>query len=307
MTPSVWHYFQQFYAWSNIVPALAYAALAFGLATTIAAVLAVVTLAQWAFVHSARRTFREVAGELLAPVALIVTPMLFFLPNPLPPRHFLLTLAGAGILVGWVADRIVREGGSIWLRARLKQFALVTVALLVVANQVLAEAVRPTLLRINDAHSPYVPLAEDYRTMTHANVGYSWQRHAALDRRRRARDAFVTGLVNSCDDDIVIISDEPPQILTRLFAGGTAVSLQPLPVMPVGGTDAVFGGRHFVVLEETYLWPDDPVRFALSEQSFAGMKIVLDPTLTSVHSKMQIPADRAVRPNCFGPGAGKGF
>ena len=193
VTSTIGTYFMESYGWATVLPGVLYMIVGCGFATVAAAILAGLYLVRQA-VFSPRPSARPKWAALLSSSALIVVPLLFFLPNPAPPRHFHMTLAGMSILIG------VALAAS----PALGQVATVGIALAIgVANQVMAEMVRPTLLRVNEAHSPYLAVPTDYPTATHANLGWEWRRHAALVEKTgalaRIRRETAHELRHRCD------------------------------------------------------------------------------------------------------------
>lgn len=306
-------YFLESYSWSTLKPGLIYMAIGCGFATVVAAVIAGLCLG-WSGFSAEGRTNRLLA-ELLGPLALIVVPLLFFLPNPLPPRHFLMPLAGMSILIGMALTR----------RPAIGRTAALAIALGIgVANQVLAEVARPALMRENAAHSPYLPVPTDYPTTTHANLGWEWRRHAALVERRARWQAFAEELRSSCDTQVIVLSDEVEQLFSRLYDNGTPVVARRMiiemdtgttPLQPSLRQDShtiVVGnaasrltgfvglehGKTFIMLEKSHLWPADAVAALLADPAFNDYKLVADPYTMSIYDKTPIPADRAVRFGC---------
>ena len=162
-------FFEQYYHWSSIVPGLVSMSLGCGVATVIVGtgVMAFLIIRR---IRSSAQTDVRVTEELLGPAALIIAPFVFWVAKSGPSRHFLLVLAGLTILIGWAVSRL--------LAFRVVP-AFATVISLVLANQVISEAVRPPLLRMNAARSPYRPPPEFSRTFTHAPLGWSWRHHIA--------------------------------------------------------------------------------------------------------------------------------
>ncbi|HBK08849.1 MAG TPA: hypothetical protein DDZ81_23835 [Acetobacteraceae bacterium] len=283
MANSVGQYFFEFYTWATIIPGAVYMATGLGLATTAIGGLALAWLV-WSVIRA-----RKYPAELLGPLALVVIPMAFFLPNPMPTRHFLLTLAGVGIVLGIVVSR-QREIG------RATVYGLVTA--LVVGNQVLAEVARPALLRANRAHSPYLPLHDAYETTTHANIGWFWQHHAALIARRERWQAFGDMISTSCDPHTIIFSDENPQLFSRLYAAGPPVTADEYWYGRFAVKRAVRNGKDFLILEKMNGWPDDAVAAVLADPALRDYKLVEDPWTMSKYDRTPIPASREATFGC---------
>ncbi len=288
MGTTVGHYFSTFYTWSAVVPGFVYMAVGCGLLTTTAGILATIWIGRKAISDRHYATSGGLAGYL-GPLALIIVPLLFFVPNPMPTRHFMLTLAGFSLLIG------------AWL-ASLPRIRLVAVAALGIAlvggDQVLAEATRPLLLRENDAHSPYLPVLTPYRTTTHANIGWEWQRHAALNERRQDEAAFGDRLLTSCSSHTLLLSDERQVFFARLYAAGQPVHARPFDFGPYFGVIGSVNGKTFIVLDKSPGWPDDALAAILADPSFDEYTIVEAPYSMSKYDKTPLPANRAARFGC---------
>jgi hypothetical protein len=314
VTTTVSNYFLESYSWATVAPGLVYMAVGCGFATVIIAAIAVLSLG-WNTLFSARLPFHHAMADLLGPLALIAVPLLFFLPNPVPPRHFLMPLAGMGILIGTALAS--RPGTS-------RTLALAIALAIGAANQVLAEVARPTLLRINEAQSPYIPIPTEYPTATHANLGWEWRRHAALLEKRRRWHAFGQKLLTTCDTHVLVLSDEVEQLFSRLYAGETPVDAHRLiikaetgspPINPalredphaietgegasrLTGLIGVRRGKTFIILDKSHLWPGDAVATILAIPAYDDFKLIADPYSMSKYDKTPIPADRAARFGC---------
>jgi hypothetical protein len=301
-------------SWLTIGPGVIYMMIGCGFATVAAAAIAGLCLG-WNTLVARQAPASLGLAELLGPLALIIVPFLFFLPNPVPTRHFLMTLAGMSILIGIALARRPVPG----------RMAALGVALGIgAANQALAEVARPTLLRVNEARSPYLPVPTEYPTAGHANLGWEWRRHAALVEKRQRWDALGKKLRTSCDTHVIILSDEVEQLFSRLYAGGTPVEASririnvdtgSLPINPalrqhvhtvlVGkGASSLTGiigvryGKTFIMLEKSHLWPADAVATIMANPLYADYKLIADPYTLSKFDKTAIPADRAPRFGC---------
>ncbi|MBN8874809.1 MAG: hypothetical protein J0H67_18380 [Rhodospirillales bacterium] len=310
-------YFLESYTWVTIKPGLVYLALGCGILTTLAAGVA---LAWYCARNLLRRTAAaEWLSELLGPLALILVPLAFFLPNPVPTRHYFLVLAGMAIVTAIALVRGMRAGS---LLACCIALALGT------GDQVASELVRPTLVRINEAHSPYIPVPEAYPTATHANLGWEWRRHEALLQRREEWNAFGAKLLTSCDTHVIVVSDEMEQIFSRLYQNGAAVTAHrvTIPVnaaKPAVGSDdpdalhmimvgagelrlpgfmGVRDGRTFIMVEEAHAWPADPIATILADPAYDAYHVVADPYTVSKFDRTPIPPDRQVRFGCASSG-----
>ncbi len=232
-------------------------------------------------------------ADLLGPVALVIVPLGFFLPNPQPTRHFMLTLLGLAILLGIALARRPAVGRAV---------AFGAIIALVVINQAAAELVRPFILQQNDVHSAYLPTNDAYRTTTHANIGWFWQRHAALIARRERWQAFGDRVMRRCEPYTLILSDEAPSIYSRLYAAGAPVTSERFQTGRFLGFQGALGGRTFIVLEKRNGWPDDAVARVLADPTLDRYKLLQDPWTLSRYDRRAIPPDRAAHLGCAGPG-----
>jgi hypothetical protein len=281
-------FFEQFYHWSNVVPAIVYMSLGCGIATVLGAGVVVMVIIRRVR-SSAADDVKGTLEQLISPIALILVPFVFWVANPQPSRHFLLVLAGISILIGWAVSNLPTF-----------RFvpALVTVLGLIVANQVLSEAVRPTLLRMNATRSPYHRPPEPHATFTHAPLGWIWQHHATLESRLLRWKAFGDMVATGCDANTVIFSDESEQIFSRLYAGGASVQSSVSDIhgfIAFGGT---LGAHHFVFISKMTGWPKDAVATVLADSSFDNYQLYADPYLPSIYDKMTIPVSRLARFGC---------
>jgi len=313
LAATVGTYFLESYSWVTVRPGLVYLALGCGIITVLASVVAT---AWYGGINVMRgRSLRQWAPELIGPLALVLTPLVFFLPNPVPTRHFFLVLAGMAILLGIVLANT----------PRISRVLACCIALAIGAgDQIVSEMVRPTLVRINESHSPYIPVPEAYPTATHANLGWEWQRHATLLERRENWNAFGEKLLTSCDTHVMVLSDEMEQIFSRLYENGTTVKARRIlipvnavtPTVKGDGQDAVHlalvgdgnlrlpgfigvrNGKTFIMVEKAHAWPADPVAAILGNPAYNDYKIIADPYTMSQFDKTPVPPDRQPRFGC---------
>jgi hypothetical protein len=294
MADKVGDYFFEFYTWAMVRPGVVYLVVGCGLATAALGGLALL----WLVISRFRPNDRGELATLLGPLALVVVPAVFFLPNPMPTRHFMLTLAGFGIVLGVVAGRWLALGVARGRPAFGRAVVYAVVATLVLANHALAELVRPTLLRANDAQTSYLPNHDAYQTTTHANIGWFWQRHAALITRRERWQEFGDTISTGCDPHTLVFSDEGPHIFTRLYAAGFRIKAEPFRIGLFRGYHGVRQGQDFIVVEKINGWPADAVAAALADPVLSQYRLAQDPWTMSKFDRTPIPADRAASFGC---------
>jgi hypothetical protein len=279
---------EQFFSWANVVQAPAYMALGAGIATVAAGAAAGI----WALRRSVRprapddTTIRE---QLIGPASLILVPYAFWMFGPIA-RHFILAVAGFSILTGWA---ITKFSGPRFAPA------FVSVLTLIAANQVLSEAVRPTLLRMNAARSVYRTPPEFLTTFTFAPLGLSWRHHAALDARWHKWNEVGDMVATSCEANTVIFSDNAEQLIARFFAAGGKQDRSNLFL--VHGFNAYsgnLGAHHYVFIPKLTGYPKDAVAEVLADTGFDDYKLYADPILPSIYDKVAIPPARMARFGC---------
>jgi hypothetical protein len=279
---------EEHFSWTHVVQAPAYMALGAGIAT----VLAVAAAGIWALRRSVRprvpddATIRE---QLIGPAALILVPYAFWMFDPIA-RHFILAVAGVSILTGWAITKFF-----------VPRFApvFVSVLILIAANQVLSEAVRPTLLRMNAARSPYRPPPEFLTTLTFAPAGLTWRHHAALDARYHKWNEVGDMAATSCEANTVIFTDNAEQLIIRFFAAGGKLDRSNLFL--IHGFHALsgnIGAHHYVFIAEETGYPNDAVAEVLADPAFDDYKLYADPTFPFIYDKVAIPPARMARFGC---------
>jgi hypothetical protein len=282
-------FFHQFFHLTNVVPGFVYIVLGCGIATAALAILivpAAIVRTRW---NKRQTNIYAELGPLIAPIALVIIPFTFWITNPQPSRHFLLMLAGLAIFVGWAVQRVGPRS------AIVTAFAAICV---VVLNQGLSEVMRPTLLRLNQARSPYLPVAEAYGTFTHAPLGLIYKRQAALTDRRANWAHFGDQVATACDAKIVVLSDEAEQIIARLYVGGAGVRIEATNWRGYIAYTVRRGAHLYMILAKMNGWPRDAVSEVLSDPVLADYRIVADPQLMSVYDRTAIPRDRIAQLGC---------
>jgi hypothetical protein len=279
----------EYFSWTNVVPGLAYMALGVGIATVLAGAAAAI----WAIKRSVQPRVPDdttaIREQLIGPAALILVSYGFWMFLPVS-RHFTLTLAGFSILVGWTISK---------LSARRSALAFVAALGLIAANQVLSEAVRPALLRMNAARSVYRPPPEFLTTFTLAPLGFSWQHHAALDARWHKWNEVGDLAATSCEANTVIFSDNAEQLIARFFAASGRLDRSNLFL--VHGFHAYsgnIGAHHYVFIAKLTGYPNDAVAEVLADPAFDDYKLYADPILPSIYDKVAIPPARMARFGC---------
>lgn len=217
----------------------------------------------------------------LGPISLIVIGTLFWLPNPYPARHFTFVLLGATVLIAlWVVRRF-----------HLNNPAAIGVGLAVfVANQALAEVVRPLVLR--NLHSVYLRFPEHSPTTGVVPLGSFVRHHANMSERFGVLTDYGRIVADSCEPRILVLTSNGAQIAGLMFTSrnGTLVSTQNM-----GTFEALKARRNnqtFLFVDPQEIWPRDPVSIILNDPELNEFKIMRDPYSMSIADKSTVPASR---------------
>jgi hypothetical protein len=281
--------FERFFSWSNVVRAFAFMPLGCGIATVVVAVGLGFLVIAGKIRPRVADAYKVTLEQLIGPIALVLVPFVFWLGNPAPSRHFILVLAGFSILIGWAISN--------WPALRFAP-VLTAVIGLIVANQVLSEAVRPTLLRMNAAGSAFHLPPEFYTTFDHAPLGWTWQHHAAVDARWHQVDALGDILATSCDANTVIFTDEAEHFIHRFFAAGWRLDPSKTFIHGANAFSGNLGAHYYVIMPKWTAYPKDVVAEVLADPSFDDYKLYADPYTISTYEKMAIPDRRLAQFGC---------
>lgn len=271
-----------FFRLQNLGSGLVTLALGCGIATIVAAGVAMTVAAATVLRHrGGRLALLRSRFDLLAPLSLVVTGILFWLLNPYPARHFTFVLLGLAIIIGVVAARHFRIG----------PVAAVAVGLaIVVANQVASEAVRPFVL--SRFHSPYTNFPDVRRTLTAAPLGFFWRHTHTIQQRRAAFTDFGRKLEVTCEPRLIVLSDQAFHLATNLFRRGSRVTVDRIAVGPYVGLDISRPGRRAIYLSPAENWPNDPLPLLLQAEQLRDFKFARDPYSRTIYDKTPIPEAR---------------
>jgi hypothetical protein len=286
-----------FYKLGNIPRGFVILIVGSGLLTTAigSAVLIIGTV--WALRTSDRLRVLPGTLNLLAPVSLIVIGVVFWMPNPSPARHFTFVLLGFAVLtaVGIVQRFPFGNLGAIAAGAAI-----------VLANQALAEAVRPVILR--NLHSQYLNFPERDRTTGAAPVGSFVRHHPGMVERQEVLTKLGRMISASCESRLVVVTSALFQFESLMFEPGADTRITGL--MRIGkftGIKVTRGNQVFVFVDPFLIWPGNPMDLILNDTQLNGYKIFQDPYSLSAADKTPIPADRSANllrltpeKQCFG-------
>ena len=281
-------FFRTYYSLSKIGPGFVYLVLGCGIATVlVAGIFALVEFKTLVSSRFASSTLRE-RLVFLAPLGLILPGLLFWLANPAPSRHFFFFLTGVSICIGLTAISTLKLTKVVAIG-----LAFATVA----ANQVMAELARPYVVRV--LNSPLTNLPDTTRTLTLVPLGFFWKHHAILQSRRSAFTKVGEKIQTTCDPFLIVLTEEPHHLVSTLFTD----RLKPTHLIfthvgPYSGYSTEFGGRHLVYLTKSDHWPEDAVRYLLSDDTLSNYKIYVDPYGVTAFDRTPVPASREAKFGC---------
>jgi len=224
----------------------------------------------------------------IGPLLLIAVPLLFWIANPRPGRHFIFCLAGGAMLAAQFIARYASPRPSLPYALTLG---------IVLANQGMATLTGPLILKYAPSK---ILLAADgtHHLPRGVPTGSSWSYHRAFVAEEARTDAFAALAAHPCDDKTLVMSLNATQIFSDLYAQSsqwdpTEHRLANFPVQ-----QAHIGSRTVLVLAENEGWPADAAAVALAQPGLRDYKLIRDPESLSVYDHVVIPSNRMARLGC---------
>ncbi|MGV7210605.1 hypothetical protein ACLB1G_22460 [Oxalobacteraceae bacterium A2-2] len=229
-----------------------------------------------------KRTAVPAAPLLCALAALFLPSFLFWLPNPQPARHFLFPLLALFILIGLLwADQL-----------RTMRRALGLAVLLVLANQLLAEATRPLIVsRYQWAYDS----GGIRRATQQVPMGlFPLDQRANWTTQQRFHEE-ARRLAASAPERLVFMGDTKEYVVTALLAADPALRLR---TVKLGTFDAWLlsaGKRQLYLVDKRFQWPGDALAVMLAMPEVADYPIYVQTGTMSRYDKTPLPPGRAYR------------
>lgn len=235
----------------------------------------------WGGIRLARqRVATPPALTLLALAVLFLPSFLFWLPNPQPARHFLFPLLALFILIGLLwADQL-----------RTMRRALGLALVLVLANQLLAEATRPLIVsRYQWAYdsggirraTQQVPMGL-FPLDQHANWATQERFHQEAQR-----------LASSAPQRLVFMGDTKEYVLTALLAADPALRMQQVKLGSFDAWLLATDQRRLYLVDKRFQWPRDALALMLGQPEVADYPIYVQGGTMSRYDKTPLPPGRA--------------
>lgn len=274
------------YSLANVGKGIAAAALALGLVlSTLAAILALRELFAARAIARGFAAWLSSRAHFMAPLGVIAAAALFWLPNPLPARHFLLFAFGVSVFVALALHHTGRLQGA----------RLVTAALgVVLLNQVAAFATASIVARFSpsDLQSPIGVLVP-------APAEPAWIRRSILKERGEATRMLGRRIANdACAERLVVLSDQSPALLTAFLRQGRRPDIRLF---------GAYAGAYRYQLREAGRSVDfiqrrdtgfDALAAVLSDPDYVGASIFIDPMTRQRSDIHEPPPERVDTMQC---------
>jgi len=219
---------------------------------------------------------------ILALGMLAVPSLLFWLPTPQPARHFLLPVLALYVLAAvlW-ADRL----------AELKR-AVACAVLVILSNQLLAEAIRPAVV----GHYPWAYPSEGPRRATQqVPIGISpLDQRANINTQARFHEE-AQALARSRPEHLLFMGDTLEYVVAALLAADHSLRIIPCKVGPIDAMLLTNGRRQLYVMNKRFVWPRDALALVQTLPDYAAFPIYVQPATLSRYDISKVSADRAYR------------
>jgi hypothetical protein len=207
----------------------------------------------------------------VALTALLLPSLLAWLPNPQPARHFFIVVLGIALFLAWRVSAAV---------ANRRVLALVAVGL-IVANQALAEAAYPFIVRSYDwAH----PASDARRSVYWAPLGTFLRDAPARRREQEALYAEALHVVEAARDvpRLLVLAHNDRYLVARFIADDPTLKPRVVERGGVSYQELVSPSRRIAIAR---LWSREPRASAialLQAGEFAGWPVYAQPASVGV-------------------------
>lgn len=281
-------FFDEFYRLAKIPRGLVAYTLDCGIATTLVALFAAVRVARTAIRGASPAEGTPSSLRLaIGAGSLIILPFVFWIANPIPPRHFILCLSGMSMLIGWL---LTSQASG---RPLATYTAAVTVAL---ANQAFAVMAGPVIM----SHYPTKLIRAPGQPiiMPPVPIGSSWAYLQAAKAERSRTNAFAQPLLTTCDSKIIALSENQHEIFSYLYEGSRNWNVKRYYWRGFLVLDGKDGLADFMAISLHEGWPRDVVAEVLADRKLDSYKIARDPDFVSIYDRTPIPGNRLAHLGC---------
>jgi hypothetical protein len=275
-------YISAFSSLNSIMQGLAVVVLSFGSASTLwlAVALALQLKPRQSAALDSASSPLPMLLLLVPTLALILPSLLFWIAMPQPARHFIIPVFGLCILLG-----------VLWSpKLRNPRHALLLAALLVMANQLVAEfLLRP-------------PIVSQYHWSYHSDgVRRVSQRMPLglfpLDQKGNlAAEAVLKNeamqMARKAPNKLIILGDNKYYLIAHLLATDPNLRLNKVKIGNFNALSLSHQGRIVYLLEKYTAWPKDVLSEVLNLPEFMDYPVYVQKTTATSYDKTQVPAGR---------------
>lgn len=225
------------------------------------------------------KQYRAHLPLVLACLTLIVPTLLFWLPNPQPARHFVISILGLYILLGqfW-ADKLVDVKSAIF-----------AAFLLVLANQAGAELGRSI---IEKSYQWSYDTGTLRRATQQVPLGFFPLDQRANIASQEILRAEALQLGASRPERLLILADMQHYLIAQLVANDPSLRIVPATVGPFDALLLTGATRKIYLIEKYIYWPKDVLSEILTLPAFASYPIYVQKASQSRYDKELLTKDR---------------
>jgi len=219
--------------------------------------------------------WRSLKHPALLTLVLIVPTLVFWLPNPLPSRHFFFAVFGASLFIG-----VALQAAPIQ-----KRLLILAAFVIVVLNQVVAELMFPVIVARYEWN---YPLVGERRSTFHVPLGAFHRNHSAnqhLFAILRAEGKTVASLDYP---RVIVFGDQISYILMALIDSPQHVEVIENP-SPRIAYEVRRGTQTFTLIEKYHYWPADVAAEYARENDIGDAVIYVQPYTTSKYDRASLP------------------
>lgn len=216
---------------------------------------------------------------VLATLILILPPILFWLPNPTPARHFVIGILGLYLLLGqFLAQRL-----------RSMKHAAMLGLMLAVGNQVVAELARPAIEKVYPwSYAQEAPRRASQRVPLGMYPLNQFANKAAEANYRQ--EAIKLAAKNP--DKLIILADNQYYIIAHLLANDPKLRITNVKVGPFEALLMSKPGRAIYLVEKVSYWPRDVLAEIAALPEFAQLPFFVQKATVTRYDKTSAVAGR---------------
>lgn len=221
--------------------------------------------------------------EIALALVLALPGLVLWLPNPQPARHFFFPALAACLLAGlWLSRR--RAGAP---------RAIALAVLLVLANQLAAEALRTPIVA---RYAWSYPAATARRATQQIPLGLfpldQWANQAQVEAER----AEAIALAARAPGRLLVLADFQHYLIARLIAADPSLQWSESTREGRVVSELRSPARHIVLVEKYHAWPRDAAAEILAGDAWAGWPIYVQRSTLSRFDQAEIPPERRYSP-----------